>query len=108
MEVGGAGTLTQSLKCIKYEGTIGIIGFLGGVDPKGQPPILEALSNICTIRGVYVGSKALMTDMIKAIEVNYIHPVIDEKVFSLDQTREAYEYMVSHPREFLIEHKVLT
>ncbi|EAW10290.1 zinc-dependent alcohol dehydrogenase family protein [Aspergillus clavatus NRRL 1] len=108
VEVGGAGTLTQSLKCIKYEGTISIIGFLGGVDPKGQPPILEALSNICTIRGVYVGSKALMTDMIKAIEVNNIHPVIDEKVFSLDQTREAYEYMVSHPREFLIEHKVLT
>lgn len=93
VEVGGAGTLTQSLKCIKMEGIISIIGFLGGVDPKGQPPILAALNNICTIRGVYVGSKALMNDMIKAIEVNDIHPVIDQKVFSLDQTKDAYEYM---------------
>ncbi|KAF7165493.1 hypothetical protein CNMCM5623_009615 [Aspergillus felis] len=93
IEVGGAGTLGQSLKCIKFEGTISIIGFLGGVDLKGQPGMLEALNHICTIRGVYVGSKALMNDMIKAIEVNNIHPVVDEKVFRLDQAKEAYEYM---------------
>jgi NADPH:quinone reductase-like Zn-dependent oxidoreductase len=44
---------------------------------------------------VYVGSKALMKDMVRAIEANDIHPVVDEKVFSLDKAREAYEYMVS-------------
>lgn len=36
-----------------------------------------------------------MNDMVKAIEANDIHPVVDEKVFTLEQTREAYEYMVS-------------
>ena len=95
VEVGGTGTLAQSFKAIKFEGVISIIGFLGGVDPQDQPSILDSLSNICTVRGVYVGSKALMNDMVKAIEANDIHPVVDEKVFTLEQVREAYEYMVS-------------
>ena len=95
VEVGGSGTLKQSLKCIKFEGVVSIIGFLGGGNPKEQPVALDALMHICTIRGVYVGSKALMNDMVDAIEANDIHPVLDEKVFSLEQAREAYDYMVS-------------
>lgn len=95
IEVGGGGTLTQSFKCVKFEGIISVIGFLGGVDPKTQPSVLETLTHICTVRGVYVGSKALMRDMVRAIEANDIHPVVDDKVFSLDQTRDAYDYMVS-------------
>ncbi|KAL4878468.1 hypothetical protein BJY04DRAFT_113243 [Aspergillus karnatakaensis] len=93
IEVGGAGTLEQSFKAIKFEGVISIIGFLGGVDPKTIPNVLQTLSSICTVRGVYVGSKALMQDMVKAVEASDIHPVVDEKVFTLDQAREAYEYM---------------
>lgn len=93
VEVGGIGTLAQSFKCIKFEGVISIIGFLGGVDPKGQPGVLDSLSHICTVRGVLVGSRAMMIDMVRAIEANNIHPVLDDKVFTLEQTREAYEYM---------------
>lgn len=96
IEVGGAGTLEQSLKAIKFEGVISVIGFLSGVDPTKQPCILDTLSNICTVRGVYVGSKALMQDMVRSIEANDIHPVVDDKLFTLGQAREAYEYMVSH------------
>jgi NADPH:quinone reductase-like Zn-dependent oxidoreductase len=95
IEVGGSGTLQQSFKCVKYEGVISVIGFVGGVDPKTLPNVLDTLSHICTVRGVYVGSKALMRDMIRAIEANNIHPIVDEKVFTLDQAKEAYEYMVS-------------
>ncbi|KAL4869472.1 hypothetical protein BDV12DRAFT_82048 [Aspergillus spectabilis] len=93
IEVGGAGTLEQSFKCIKFEGVISIIGFLGGMDPKTIPSVLQTLSSICTVRGVYVGSKALMNDMVKAVEANDLHPVVDEKVFTLEKAREAYEYM---------------
>jgi NADPH:quinone reductase-like Zn-dependent oxidoreductase len=96
IEVGGSGTLKQSFKAIKYEGVISVIGFLGGVDPKTQPSVVDTLGHICTVRGVYVGSKELMRDMIRAIEANDIHPVVDEKVFGLDEAREAYDYMVSN------------
>lgn len=97
LEVGGPGTLEQSLKAIKYEGIINIIGFVGGFKPQGNPQILDALSNICTFRGVYVGSRAQMEDMVRAIEVNSIRPVVDKEIFTLEKAREAYEYMVSIP-----------
>lgn len=93
VEVGGPGTLEQSLKAIKYEGIISVIGFVSG---GGHPPsLMDTLSNICTVRGVYVGSKAQMEDMVRAIEANNIKPVVDKTVFSLEQTKDAYNYMVS-------------
>lgn len=108
VEVGGPGTLTQSFKAIKYEGVISVIGFIGGMKGQDQPTVLDTLSNICTVRGVYVGSKQLMRDMIRAIEANDIHPVVDEKVFTLEQTREAYEHMVSTSFIFYLLFRVCT
>ncbi|KAI1347062.1 hypothetical protein F5Y01DRAFT_330156 [Xylaria sp. FL0043] len=93
IEVGGAGTLQQSLQAIKYEGTIAIIGFLGGA--KVQTSVIECLTRICTARGVYVGSRAQMEDMVAAIEANDIHPVLDSKTFTLEKAKEAYEYQWS-------------
>ncbi|GAP85150.1 putative zinc-containing alcohol [Rosellinia necatrix] len=90
IEVGGANTLQQSLKAIKYEGVIAIIGFLGGV--KAQSSLVDCLTHICTARGVYVGSRQQMEDMVAAIEANDIHPVVDSKSFTLEQAKEAYEY----------------
>ncbi|KAI0813863.1 hypothetical protein GGR55DRAFT_676791 [Xylaria sp. FL0064] len=93
IEVGGANTLQQSLQAIKYEGTIAIIGFLGGA--KVQTSVIECLTRICTARGVYVGSRAQMEDMVAAIEANDIHPVLDSKTFTLEKAKEAYEYQWS-------------
>ncbi|KAI1812215.1 hypothetical protein GGS20DRAFT_578518 [Poronia punctata] len=90
IEVGGADTLKNSLKAIKYEGIISIIGFLGGV--KVESSLIETLTHICTARGIYVGSRQQMEDMVAAIEANDIHPVVDQKPFSLDQTDKAYQY----------------
>lgn len=97
IEVGGPGTLQQSFKCIKLEGVISVIGFLAQSDSKAQPTVMDTLSSLCTVRGIYVGSKAMMQDMIRAVEANNIHPVVDQKIFSLEQTRDAYEYMVRLP-----------
>ncbi|KAJ0108977.1 hypothetical protein J7T55_005525 [Diaporthe amygdali] len=91
IEVGGAGTLEQSVAAIKFEGVISIIGFLGGV--KAKTTAIDALTNICTFRGVYVGSRQQLEDMVACIEANNIHPVLDEKVFSLEEAKEAYQYM---------------
>jgi len=93
IEVGGADTLHHSLNAIKYEGIISIIGFLGG--KKVESSLLECLSHICIARGIYVGSRQQMEEMVAAIEANDIHPVVDSKTFSLEQTKEAYQYQVS-------------
>lgn len=85
-------TLEQSLAAIRIDGVISIIGFVGGMT-KDQPSFLDCLMNICTVRGVLVGSRLQFEDMNRAIEGNDIHPVIDEKVFTLDEAKEAYQYM---------------
>jgi NADPH:quinone reductase-like Zn-dependent oxidoreductase len=86
-------TWLQSLNAIKIDGIIAIIGFLGGGKGEDVPGFLDVLSNICTVRGVFVGSRLQFEDMNRAIEINNIHPVVDPKVFSIDELKEAYQYM---------------
>ena len=85
--------MQQSLKAIKPEGVISIIGFLGGMS-KDQPSFLECLNNIATVRGVLVGSRLQFEMMNECIDANGIKPVVDEKVFQLEELKEAYQYMV--------------
>lgn len=92
VEVGGPTTMAQSLKAVAIDGVISIIGFLGGFS-KDQPTFLECLNNICTVRGILVGSRLQFEAMNRAIEANDIHPVVDEKVFELKDLKEAYQYM---------------
>jgi NADPH:quinone reductase-like Zn-dependent oxidoreductase len=92
VEVGGPVTMAQSLKAVGIDGVISIIGFIGGFS-KEQPTFLDCLSNICTVRGILVGSRLQMEDMCAAIEANDIKPVVDGKVFSLAEAKEAYQYM---------------
>lgn len=94
LEVGGPKTMAQSLKAAKPEGVISIIGFLGGMS-KEQPSFLECLNNIVTVRGLLVGSRLQFQNMNEAIDANGIKPVVDEKVFSLEELKDAYQYMVS-------------
>lgn len=77
---------------MKIDGVISIIGFLGGMS-KDQPTFLDCLNNICTVRGVLVGSRLQFEDMNRAIEANDIKPVVDKEVFTLETAKEAYEYM---------------
>lgn len=93
VEVGGQDTMRQSLNAIKFGGIISVIGVLGGFQPKESA--LEALFHDCIFRGVMIGSKAQLEDMVRAIEANDIHPVVDQKVFSFKDLKEAYQYQVS-------------
>lgn len=93
IEVGGAGTMTQSLHAIRMEGVISVIGVLSGTQPKDN--IMESLARLCTVRGVYVGSREQMEAMGEFMEEHKIHPIVDKTVFSLDKVKEAYEFMVS-------------
>jgi NADPH:quinone reductase-like Zn-dependent oxidoreductase len=92
VEVGGVKTMPQSLAATKIDGVISIVGFRGGHSPE-QPSFMEVLNRIVTVRGVYVGSRLQFEDMNRAIEVNGIKPIVDEKVYSLEQLKEAYQYM---------------
>jgi NADPH:quinone reductase-like Zn-dependent oxidoreductase len=92
IEVGGPATIAQSLKAVAIDGVISIIGFIGG-SSKEQQIFLDCLSNLCTVRGILVGSRMQFEDMSKAIEAKNIHPIVDEWEFCLEQLKEVYQYM---------------
>lgn len=90
LEIGGAGSIAQSLKAIKLEGVITIIGFLTSSDK--QPPLMDALNHLCIVRGIFVGSRQQFEEMNRAIDSAKIRPVVDPTVFALEDLKEAYQY----------------
>lgn len=95
IEVGGAATLSQSVTAIKPEGLINVVGAVGGEGSSTIPTILDCWLGGYTARGVAVGSRKQMEEMVAAVEANHIRPVVDAKVFSLDKAKEAFAYYVS-------------
>ncbi len=100
VEVGGPSTVKQSLKAIKFDGVITIIGFLGGPKNEDEPSFLDCLTNLCTVRGSMVGSREQFEAMNRSIEANNIKPVVDKKVFGFEEAKDAYKYMVSFDSVF--------
>lgn len=96
VEVAGPKSMAQSLKAVRLDGTISIIGFVGGFG-SDQPGFIECLNNQCTTRGILVGSRTLMEEMCAAIEANpeKLRPVVDSKTFKLSELKEAMEYQWS-------------
>jgi len=45
------------------------------------------------VRGIVLGSKRQFEDMVKFIEEKDVRPVVDEKVFGIDEVREAYQWV---------------
>jgi NADPH:quinone reductase-like Zn-dependent oxidoreductase len=92
VEVGGAGTFTQSLKAVRIGGTVAQIGVLSQTsEPLNIIPILHKQIHI---QGIYVGSRADFLEMNRAVTQANLKPIVDE-VFSFDQTREALGRMES-------------
>jgi len=70
-------------------GHIAVIGLLSGVAAEVNIPAL--FSAQIRISGISIGSRADQEDMIRAIRVNRLKPVIDRS-FGFVQIAEAFEY----------------
>jgi NADPH:quinone reductase-like Zn-dependent oxidoreductase len=90
MEVGGGGTIEQSLQAIKIGGHIAIIGVVGGFGAGVNPAVL--IGNSARLQGLSVGSRDMFEAMCKAIDLHRITPVVD-KVFPWTEARAAFAAM---------------
>ncbi|KAL7943525.1 hypothetical protein V8C42DRAFT_109551 [Trichoderma barbatum] len=97
IQVAGPKEMEQSIAAVKMCGAIDIIGFVAGGADDQEPAFLRCLANLFTARGILVGSRVQMEEMVEAIEAHpeALRPVVDEKVFKLEQLKEAYEYQWS-------------
>jgi NADPH:quinone reductase-like Zn-dependent oxidoreductase len=92
LEVGGAGTLSKSLRATGYAGHVSLIGVLSG--GAGEVQIGQILHKTLTVRGIYVGSRAIFETMNKAIAEHRLEPVID-RIFSFDESPDAFRHLES-------------
>jgi NADPH:quinone reductase-like Zn-dependent oxidoreductase len=92
IEVGGVGTLEQSLRAVRPGGTVSLIGVLAGYEhPVNLTPVL--MQNI-RIQGVMVGHRESFLAMNRALAQHRVVPVVD-RVFAFTEAREALEYAAS-------------
>jgi NADPH:quinone reductase-like Zn-dependent oxidoreductase len=91
VEVGGAGTLPQSLTAVRTGGRISLIGVLA--DGDGVDPMTVVRKGI-TLQGMYVGSREMFEEMNRAIERHRLRPVID-RAFPFADAPAAYRHFAS-------------
>jgi NADPH:quinone reductase-like Zn-dependent oxidoreductase len=91
VEVGGAGTIGQSLRAVRSGGRISLIGVLAGGGSFNLTPIL--MKNVC-VQGIFVGSREMFEAMNRAIDLHNMRPVID-RVFGFGDVQDALRHMES-------------
>ena len=92
IEVGGAGTLARSLNAVRVGGHVALIGALSGGGGAVDP--IQIFMKSVRLQGIFVGSREMFRDVIRAIDEGGVRPVID-RTFEFDQVPEALEYMRS-------------
>lgn len=89
MEVGGPATLAQSLAACRMGGHVAMIGLLSGFVAELSIPAV--FSNQIRITGISIGSREDQNNMVRALTVNRIKPVIDRR-FPMHEIADAFRY----------------
>ena len=92
VEIGGAGTLPQSIQAVCVGGHISLIGVLAGF--AGEIPTAALFGKNAALKGITVGSRQEQIEMVRAFETNNIRPVIDRH-FDLADIGDAFRLQES-------------
>jgi NADPH:quinone reductase-like Zn-dependent oxidoreductase len=89
IEVGGPGTLPQSIEAVRIGGHISLIGVLTG--RAGDVPTGKLMAKQARLQGLIVGSRTHQQEMVRGIEAGGIRPVIDSS-FALEDLADAFRH----------------
>ncbi|HSN53721.1 MAG TPA: zinc-binding dehydrogenase, partial [Candidatus Sulfomarinibacteraceae bacterium] len=92
VEVGGAGTLGQSLAAARVGGEVSVIGVLSGIATELN--IIPILMKNLRLQGILVGSREGFERMNRAFAAHELRPVVD-KVFPFADAPAALAHMAS-------------
>ncbi|MFM5948839.1 MAG: zinc-dependent alcohol dehydrogenase family protein [Novosphingobium sp.] len=93
VEIGGSGTLDQSMVATRVGGHVALIGVLAGFAGPVQTALLMAKN--LRVQGLTVGSRQQQLDMIAGIEANGIRPVISDH-FPLERLADAFRHQAAN------------
>lgn len=91
VEVGGPGTLAQSMQAVGFGGEIALIGVLSmDGDTNPMPLMVKGAS----LRGIFVGSAQMARNLHAFIDTHHIKPAIDRR-FDFTDAKAAFAYQSS-------------
>jgi len=93
LDLGGPGTLPQSITACRLGGQISLIGTLTGF--AGQVPTAALMRQQIRLQGLIVGSRTQQQQLVAAMNATGIRPVIDRR-FALAELAEAFRYEESN------------
>ena len=93
VEIGGAGTLDQSMIAARVGGHVALIGVLTGF--AGPVTTAMLMAKNLRVQGLTVGSRQQQLDMIAAIEANGLKPVISDH-FPLARLGDAFRHQAAN------------
>jgi len=103
VEIGGAGTIPESINACRIGGHISLIGVLAG--PAGPVPTVLIMGKQLRVIGITVGSRRHQLDFIAAINATGLKPILD-KSFELAKIAEAFRHQMtgSHFGKIVLEY----
>ncbi|REL27090.1 NAD(P)-dependent alcohol dehydrogenase [Thalassotalea euphylliae] len=92
IELGGPGTLAQSVEAVAVGGQISLIGVLTGFE--GNLPLAGLMFKQARLQGLLVGNRQQQQDYVAALEANNVKPVIDT-TFKYEELSTAFDYQIN-------------
>ncbi|QOR37697.1 NAD(P)-dependent alcohol dehydrogenase [Billgrantia diversa] len=89
IEVGGPGTLPQSIDAVRIGGHISLIGVLTGRG--GEVPTAKLMAKQARLQGLIVGNRIHQQEMVRGIEASGVRPIIDS-TFGLEEIADAFRH----------------
>lgn len=90
VEVGGPGTIAQSLRAVALGGEIASIGFLSTENPGID--FFQLKTSGASFRNITVGDRAGLLELNRAVAATGLKPIVD-RVFAFDEAREAFSHL---------------
>lgn len=92
VEVGGAGTLDQSIKSTAIGGQISVIGVLSGI--KSDLMVTPILMGYLKLQGILVGHRASFEALNAFLSEHTLHPIVSE-TFPFEDAKKGFDLMAS-------------
>lgn len=90
LETSGRATLARSMRAVRREGRVVVIGGTSGWG--GEIDADALIDGALHIQGVLVGSRTMAEDLVRFVEQCRVRPVID-RVFPFERAASAFEYL---------------
>ncbi|MFZ4929897.1 zinc-dependent alcohol dehydrogenase family protein [Chryseobacterium sp. Mn2064] len=90
VEVVGGSNINRSMNVIALDGTIAVIGLIGGLS--AELDTVKIMSRQIRMQGIEVGSKEMFSRMNQALQNYQIHPIIDQ-VYPFEEAKSAFHHL---------------